>query len=197
MLRGSPCPLRRRESRDPRSSAHPNHLRNPLRPRTKSLCLVWWGSRKVEEQALAENEANFSRYKESPEGIELWGSIPGLYCSSTRTEIAGGIVALTGPGHVHQASDNLAFVLPANMYITNPMGKHRPFELMADGDLWAIYYKLLMQKGANAVKVTWVKAHTTEQQMLDGVTTANNRKGNASADVVADKGARRDHTQIA
>ena len=48
---------------------------------------VWWDKRDTNTQPLTLNELDYAYYKFEAEGLELWGSMPGFMCSSTRTEI--------------------------------------------------------------------------------------------------------------
>ena len=119
----------------------------------------------------------------------MWASIPGFRYSSTRTEIAAGIVALFACGPIHQASDNLSFVRYANYLIEHgDQATHKPWQLMRDGDLWEAYFNLLLQKGCHAVKVSWVKAHTTQEDVQKGITTQARHEGNTRADDLANQG---------
>jgi hypothetical protein len=50
------------------------------------------------------------------------------------------------------------------------------------------FYKCVEEKGANAVKITWVKGHATDQHVQKGITTEEHKIGNKVADDVADLG---------
>ena len=102
------------------------------------------------------------------EGIRLYTKIRGFGSSSTRTELAAGIKAISAYGSVHIGSDSRAFVDKASQYLkdirNNRMIK-RPWELVSDGDLWERFYKAVSTKGVNSVKITWVKGHATQQHI--------------------------------
>ena len=109
---------------------------------------VWWSNRGLQHMPITDNEIAYTHNAKQGEGLAMWASIPGFRYSSTRTEIAAGIVALFANGPVHQASDNMAFVRFANHLLSHgPNSNHIPWQLMSDGDLWEVYHRLLVQKG--------------------------------------------------
>ena len=59
------------------------------------------------EKECAYTEAN-------ADGVRLWGAITGYKCSSTRTEVAGGVIAALADGPVHQGSDSSTYVEKAS-----------------------------------------------------------------------------------
>ena len=116
--------------------------------------------------------------------------MPALAMSSMRAELGGGIAAICADGPVHVASDNLGFVKRANQILSNPAAHpHKPWGLQKDGDLWEIFHRVVCQKGAAAIKVTWTKGHITEAQVRDGTHSRENKIGNDLADTFADVGA--------
>ena len=130
-------------------------------------------------------------------GVRLHTKVGGYSGSSTRTELAAGIVALCAHGPIHIGSDSKAFVDGANFYIDcMRMGKphNHNWKLISDGDLWEHFHAALSAKGFLAVRATWVKGHATEQHVRDGVTSQVNRTHNNHADATADFGVD-EHTQ--
>ena len=101
---------------------------------------VWWPGRSIEDQPLHSNEVSCAVHAWHPDGLALWGGVFGPMSDSTRTEIAAGLLALSGPGPVHSASDSLNFVRDATS-ILKEVGHRRikPWSLMPNGDLWAIF----------------------------------------------------------
>ena len=142
---------------------------------------VWWEHRSLLEKALNANESDYAYASQQHDGVEMWAPMPGFQCSSTRTEIAAGILALTADGPVHQASDNKFFVRFVNFLINHPVkGPRKPWLLAPDGDLWHVSHCLLQQKGEHAVRVTWVKAHLDQQSVEAGLITSKDLKGNCN-----------------
>ena len=80
---------------------------------------VWWTNRAMQHMPITDNENAYTHNARQGEGLAMWASIPGFRYSSTRTEIAAGIVALFANGPVHQASDNMTFVRFANHLLSH------------------------------------------------------------------------------
>ena len=90
---------------------------------------VWWPSRCINDKPPSVCESTFSQWKPDGEGISFWGALPGHRCSSTRTELAAGIVAALFSGSVHQCSDSMAHIgkakaILAEEFHRNPIGIH-------------------------------------------------------------------------
>ena len=150
---------------------------------------VWWPGRNIVDQPLHSNEVSCAVHAWQPDGLALWGGVFGPMSDSTRTEIAAGLLALSGPGSVHFASDSLNFVRDANS-ILEGVGHRRtkPWSLMPNGDLWAIFDEHATHKGKHAIKATWVKGHATEQHIAEGVTTHTHKVNNDRVDKLARMG---------
>ena len=121
-------------------------------------------------------------------GLSTAGTIPGVFSSSARAELASVITALAKPGSLHIALDNLAVVNGLNDIIAGAQRSKRPWALRPDGDLWAIAERAIQQRGAHSLTFTWTKGHATWRHMLDGVTTYRDAIGNGFADAAADQG---------
>ena len=94
------------------------------------------------------------------DGMEGWGAVQGPKASSTRSEIAGGIGAALAPSPIHIGSDNLAFVRRAKLIIARNFPPNtKPWELWPDGDLWALFEKVVLQQGTRSIRVSWVTGH--------------------------------------
>ena len=134
------------------------------------------------------------------DGVARWGPMAGFSTSSTRNELAGGILSLFIPKPVHIASDSSGFVDKANFLIKaahiwlmtygsshhasrNPCGT--VWGLQIDGDLWEIFWMGLLVRGPFSVRITWVKGHATQADIASGRSTHENRKGNNHADDAA------------
>ena len=118
------------------------------------------------------------------------GTIPGVFSSSTRAELASVIAALAKPGPLHIALDNLSVVFGVLNILEGIQGTKRPWALRPDGDLWAIAEQAISSRGANSVTVAWTKGHATWIHLLNGTTTYKDAIGNGFADAAADHGHR-------
>ena len=136
-------------------------------------------------------ERDIALYQATQNGVRLYTKIGGYGGSSTRTELAAGIIALCAHGPVHIGSDSEAFVNTANDILhkihhnTKP---HRSWKLISDGDLWEHFYRAAIQKGPRSIKLTWVKGHATQEHIDKSITTLVNKAGNDEADITADIG---------
>ena len=152
---------------------------------------VWWPGRTLAKRPLSVAEHAIAWHIEDDDGVRLYAKIGGYTGSSTRTEIAAGIMSVCANGPVHIGSDSEVFWRKANCIIAHIKAGHENkcnWKLVSDGDLLEHFYKCVEAKGANAVKVTWVKGHATDQHVLKGITTEENKDGNKVADDVADLG---------
>ena len=127
----------------------------------------------------------------SGNGVRLFINIGGFAGSSTRTEIAAGIIAMCAYGPVHIGSDSEVFVNGANELIedikANKVPRHN-WKLVSDGDLWEHFYKAILAKGPQSTRPTWVKGHATQEHIDKGITTIAHKAGNHEADATADLG---------
>ena len=125
----------------------------------------------------------------SVEGVKLQGAINGAYCSSTRTEIAAAIFALSTNEAVHQATDSMAYKRKVDRLLNGEnLQRKKPWALQNDGDLWQILSDLVASKGPNCIKVTWCKGHATDKHIADGTSTAYLKAGNDIVDKLAEAG---------
>jgi ribonuclease HI len=164
---------------------------------------VWWPGRYIDrghppsDQTAVFNpisgaELEIAHFRQQSGGLQLFTKIGGFGGSSTRTELAAGVIAICANGPVHIGSDSRAFVDKANL-ILGAMAKNpqhtpsRPWALTSDGDLWEHFEKAVRAKSVSAVKISWVKGHATQQHVDDGVTTHEQKIGNFHADGAADE----------
>ncbi len=120
------------------------------------------------------------------DGLEGWGAVQGPKASSTRSELAGGCAAALAPYPIHLGSDNLTFVRRANLIINGTLKNCvKPWQLCNDGDLWGLFADLVMQRGPNSIRVTWVKGHSKQTHIDRGITTPWRKRGNDRADKIA------------
>ena len=164
---------------------------------------MWWKGRthyrnynienntdlKCKPLSIAEQEMAY--WEQTSEGLRIYTKVEGFGGSSTRTELAAGILAVSAYGGVHIGSDSRAFVTKPNKYIRMINMNRKPkraWKLVSDGDLWQHFYEAVEAKGAHAVRLTWVKGHANEEHIASGITTQTNKAGNDEADKIADIG---------
>eukprot|EP00973_Karenia_brevis_P087483 12130603-Karenia_brevis.AAC.1 len=103
---------------------------------------VFWPHRRVEDAPLTDAEYSMAFETQRGDGLGLATLLQGYGGSSTRTEIAGGIVALLGPGPIHLGVDSQAFLQTGLKYqsmLLNNGIPQRPYGCVKDGDLWAYF----------------------------------------------------------
>ena len=160
---------------------------------------VWWPRRSLDREncdrryylPLSEAERALAQHEQREDGLRIYSRIGGYAGSSTRTELAAGIIGLSAHGPVHIGSDSRAFVDTANKYINLINRKARikkPWKLISDGDLWQHFYEAVQAKGTNAIRITWVKGHATEEHIKKRITNEQDKIGNDVADKCADIG---------
>ena len=92
-----------------------------INTRTNSFKLagagVWWPNRKdsgicvrIRDKPLSEAELDLAFASQKEEGLELSVAIAGMGGSSTRAEIAAGIIAMAADTEVHMGTDSKAFM---------------------------------------------------------------------------------------
>ena len=143
---------------------------------------VWWPSRCLGRHRASDAELKLAYIQQTSDGVHLATHIGGYHGSSTRTELAAGIIALSAHGPVHLASDSEAFVNQANSILTaipNGSNTRRCWATTSDGDLWYHFEQAATIKGPHSIRITWVKGHATDAHVDAGVTTRANQLGNA------------------
>ena len=124
-------------------------------------------------------------------GVQLCTHIGGYAGSSTRTELAAGILALCVHGPVHLGSDSKAFLTKAQDVLDKSLADDDvcdSWHTSSDGDLWHHFEQAVLAKGPSSIKLTWVKGHATEDHISSGVTSSAHQQGNDRADALADQG---------
>ena len=164
---------------------------------------VWWKDRTCTKQYNIDNNCNLelrplstaerqmTHVEQSKDGLRSFSKIGGFGGSSTRTELAAGIIAICAYGAVHIGSDSEAFVNKANQYmndINNGIKTIKPWKLINDGDLWEHFYKAVETKGTQAIQITWVKGHATQEHIDKGISNETDMQGTYEADITADRG---------
>ena len=141
--------------------------------------------------ALHKNEDTFVRTQAKGGDLHLWGPLPGPMCSSTRTELAGGLISLYAPRASHIASDSWNFVrIAQKLFLGLPLPKvfDKPWSLIPNGDLWKLFFEHARIKGLHSLRATWVKGHATDKHVSDGIISEHNKFMNHVADGLADDG---------
>ena len=124
-----------------------------------------------------------------PEGVAVWGAIPGQRCDSTRAEIVAATASLAAPMSCHIGIDNLNAVLFANCLIQDiDYRTRKPYGLIPNGDVWQEFHRHLRAKLACSVKISKVKGHATTEDVCAGKATAPDKIGNDMSDRYATKG---------
>jgi hypothetical protein len=154
---------------------------------------VFWPNRDTCVQPLTKVENDFAYSKIDNFSVSLWGPICGSGCSSTRAELYAGILALAGPGPVHLASDSSAFLkrarkLKGMVHRQTAVVKDPVWATYVDGDLWETFWRLMKQKGPNAIRFSKVKGHAGAKEIRTGTARLFDVVGNNKSDTLATKG---------
>jgi hypothetical protein len=121
--------------------------------------------------------------------LAIAGGLAFNLSSSTRAEVAAGLVAIAAPLAVHIGTDSAAFKAKVDTILADPTAiPRRPWASQKDGDLWEAMALSISTKGANAVKVSWFKGHANDSHVASGSATSASRIHNDIADKVADEG---------
>ena len=132
-----------------------------INTRTNSFKLagagVWWPNRKDSgicvrnnEPPLSEAELDLAYARRKDDGIELSVAITGMGGSSTRAEIAAGIIAMAADCEIHMGTDSKAFMDRAQIIlqmIKDQRKPKRPWSTQKDCDLWKIFIEMAKIKG--------------------------------------------------
>ena len=101
----------------------------------------------MEINSCSSAEEEFAKHFVNEEHVSFWGAITGFRASSTRTELAAGIIAATAGLGVHQATDSMAYCTKRNKLLQGKnLTRRRPWNLHKDGDLWESMYQILLAK---------------------------------------------------
>ena len=103
---------------------------------------AWWPARRAATMPISKAEAELGDTEEKKDGVVIMTTVPGYGSSSTRSELAAGILAVAGDVAVHIGSDSQAFVNKAKRILkltATGMQPEKPWSLQTNGDLWAIF----------------------------------------------------------
>eukprot|EP00973_Karenia_brevis_P081031 11239046-Karenia_brevis.AAC.1 len=105
----------------------------------------------------------YTSHKLVHDGLEVFGPLYGTSTSSSRPELLAAIFALLAPQPLHIGIDNLGVVRTANKLLDRMLSPHPrqspAFCIMADGDLWNIFWGVAMKRGPRSIKISKVKGH--------------------------------------
>ncbi len=128
---------------------------------------------------------------QTEKGYALRTALAGHGGSSTRAEIAAGILACQAKRAVNIGSDSQAFVTKANEVaemVKRGKGPRRPWSTHTDGDMWELLHETLKKKGPNTFKATKIKGHATNAMVESGKVQPQDKEGNDEADYYAAEG---------
>ena len=137
----------------------------------------------------SEAESSLALARQDNDGLALCINIGGYAGSSTRIELAAGIIAACVHGPVHVGSDSEVSVNKGNQLpidIIHSRKPHFDFKLASGGDLWEHFYEAALAKGGMSIKLSWVKVHAMQEHIDSGICSAVKKAGNGRADLIAD-----------
>ena len=88
----------------------------------------------------------------------------GHRASSTRAELGAGIAAMMANAPTHQGTGSMSYLVKAQEILKGKLPR-KPWGILTDGDLWKWFAELVEAKGADAIRLTKVKGHATEQMV--------------------------------
>ena len=147
---------------------------------------VWWPDRNLTQDPLNEIERNLVAMV-SNKGVMLSTALLGHRASSTRAELGAGIAAMLADKPTHQATDSMAYLLKAKSILKGEKPR-KPYNIIPDGDLWDWFARLVQAKGPEAVQLSKVKGHATDEMVNQGKVKKEHKEGNDASDEAADIG---------
>ena len=168
---------------------------------------MWWPQAVDDEEFRASLPTIQYVFEEvHNDGIGQWNALAGQFGSSTRMEIAALLIALTRNVPVRMASDSLSMINKAELLIGAaaereehaerrrwplPRQLKKPWSLQTDGDLWGQVWEAVVARGAKSQALGKVKAHASEEDVVQGKVRRQDKLGNDWADDLAERGALR------
>ena len=123
-----------------------------------------------------------------PGGLMLAGILPGVFNSSTRTELAAFIAICSSPHAIHVGIDNEKVVRRTNAILQGNHSTKRDWDLLPDGDLWRIAESCIRIRRPHATRSSWHRGHASWDQLLKGEVQPWHAINNGIADLAADHG---------
>ena len=105
---------------------------------------IWWPARNLVDVPLSTAEEELAHGDCNAEGVRLFTSIGGFGGSSTRTELAAGVIAISSQGPVRLGTDSEAFRSNAVGIIESIKRSDRrkaQWKTTSDGDLWEHFFQ--------------------------------------------------------
>ncbi len=136
---------------------------------------IWWPDRKLKGHPISTAEYELAHRTVTHDGVRIFAPIGGFAGSSTRTELAAGILAISAHGPTHIGSDSEVFVNGANALLNNlrkGVDKQPTWKCISDGDLREHFYLAAKSKGPRSIHLTWTKGHATDKHVAEGITTS-------------------------
>ena len=97
---------------------------------------TWHPQRVMQSEPVSDFELDNASLRVQPNGIALAGKLADFASSSTRLEIAAGVLAMARPQPISVLSDSASFLKKANAILINPFAKQsKPWPLQTNGDL--------------------------------------------------------------
>ena len=125
------------------------YLQTNLRNRSPQPCCGH--TYKEHQHQLSDAEADAAVVDALADGLSLQTNLGGYGGSSTRAEVAAGILALGSTCPTHIGTDSASFLAKAthihHLILTNKAPR-RPWSLQVDGDLWHTYWLHAKSNGA-------------------------------------------------
>ena len=115
--------------------------------------------------------------------------VPVVLQTVQRAEFWGAIVALQAYWPCHLGIDNLNVVRSIGCLLDADC-LAKPLPLVKDGDLVALVQYMIRTRGRDTVRVTEVKGHANDDDVLHGRVRLVDKQGNVEADLAADLGRR-------
>ena len=78
---------------------------------------VWWPNRKLRDKSLSEAEQDMALRDQNDVGLQFYAAIAGMGGSSTRADIAAGVIAVAANEEVHMGTDSQSFITRANVIL--------------------------------------------------------------------------------
>ena len=104
-------------------------LTSPTRPEWSLAGIGIVHNHRSSEVPLHSNESTFAYCEQLDGSLCLWAPLPGQFCSSTRAEVAAGLLALSSPRALSIGTDSACFLKPFLSLINTfwSPGKHHKF----------------------------------------------------------------------
>ena len=119
-------------------------------------------------QDITHYELEYAHCEEQDGTLVCMGCQPSLVMSSTRSELMAVVFAIHIPQAMHIMLDNLNVVRKASWIINWVSKSQRPIperfiSLSKNGDLWAIFYRVLKSRGSHSLLVSKTIGHASKK----------------------------------